>query len=95
MASEEIAQPKERSNGFGVLRHVPVVGIAQLIGVHFHHSGLNVEAHNQSVVCAQTSLVGVDLQLVTLQEGEDLSQVLGVLFPGLVEEDELVCRRLK
>ena len=87
MASEEIAQSKERSNGLGVLRHVPVVGIAQLVGVRLHHSGLNVEAHNRSIICAQTSLVGVDFQLMMLQEGKKLSQVLGMLLSGLVEED--------
>ena len=62
--------------------------IAQLIRIHLHHSGLNVESHHRSIICAQASLVGVHLQLMSFQEGQNLSQVLGVLLPSLIEEDQ-------
>ena len=85
MASEEIAEPEERSDGLGVLRHGPVMGVAQLVLVHFHHSGLNVESHYRSIVGSQASFVGVHFQLVLLQKGKNSSQVLGMLLPGLIE----------
>ena len=49
---------------------------------------VDVEAHYRSIVGPQASFVGVHSQLMLLQEGENLSQVLGVLLPSLIEEDQ-------
>ena len=66
------------------------MGVAQLVQVHLHQSGFDVEAHYGSIVRAQASFLGVDLELVLLKEGENLGQVLGVLFPCLVKENQPV-----
>ena len=98
MASEEIAEPEERSDGLGVLRHVPVVGMAQLVWVHLLHPRLDVEAHYRSIDGPQASSVGVHLQLMLLQKGKDTSQVLGMLLPGSnsrrAPECRVVCQKL-
>ena len=85
MASEEVAEPEERPDGLGVIWHCPMVGVSQLVRVHFHQSGFDVESHHQSIISPQTSLLWVNLQLVLFQKGKNLRQVPGVLLPGLVE----------
>ena len=85
LASEEVAEPEQRPDGLGVIWHCPIVGVPQLVWVHFHQSGFDVESHHRSIASPQTSLLGVVFQLVLFQKGKDSSQVLGVELPGLVE----------
>ena len=51
---------------------------------------VDVEAHYRSIVGPQASFVGVHLQFMLLQKGDNLSQVLGMLLPGMVEEETTV-----